>query len=69
MMEDPTRRDAMLDLVLTNKDGVVWNVTLKGSLDCSDYEMVEFKIIRAMMSAHSKLATLDFRKADFRLFR
>ncbi|GAB0185305.1 hypothetical protein GRJ2_000995800 [Grus japonensis] len=42
--EEPTRRGAMLDLVLTNKEGLVGNVKLKGSLGCSDCEMVEFKI-------------------------
>ncbi|XP_010285083.1 PREDICTED: protein NLRC5-like [Phaethon lepturus] len=36
-------RDAMLDLVLTNKEGLVWNVKLKGSLGCSDCEMAEFQ--------------------------
>ena len=59
----------MLDLVLTNKEGLVGNVKLKGSLGCSDHEMVEFKILRTARRAHSKLATLDFRRADFGLFR
>jgi len=31
--------------------------------------MVEFKILRAARRAHSKLSTLDFRRADFGLFR
>ncbi|MCQ4078456.1 hypothetical protein FK519_27115 [Klebsiella pneumoniae] len=59
----------MLDLVLTNKEGLVGNVELKGSLGCSDHEMVEFKILRAARRVHSKLTTLDFRRADFGLFR
>jgi len=42
---------------------------LKGSLGCSDHRMVEFKILRASKRMHSKLATLDFRRADFDLFR
>ncbi|GAB0182327.1 hypothetical protein GRJ2_000698000 [Grus japonensis] len=63
------RRGAMLDLVLTNKEELVRNVKLKGSLGCSDHEMVEFKILRAERRAHSKLGTLDFRRADFGLFR
>ena len=58
----------MLDLVLTNKEGLVGNVKLKGSLGCSDHEMVEFKILRAARSAHSKLTTRDFRRAEFHLF-
>ena len=59
----------MLDLVLTNKEGLVGNVRLKGSLGCSDHEMVEVKILRAARRVHSKLTTLDFRRADFGLFR
>ena len=59
----------MLDLVLTNKEGLVGNVKLKGSLGYSDHEVVEFKILRAVRKAHSKLTTLDFRRTDFGLFR
>ncbi|GAB0180745.1 hypothetical protein GRJ2_000539800 [Grus japonensis] len=62
-------RGAMLDLVLTDKKRLVGNVKLKGSLGCSDHEMVEFKILRAARRVHSKLTTLDFRRADFGFFR
>ncbi|GAB0179105.1 hypothetical protein GRJ2_000375800 [Grus japonensis] len=37
--EEPRRRGIMLDLVLTNKEGLVGNAKLKGSLGCSDREM------------------------------
>ncbi|GAB0209884.1 hypothetical protein GRJ2_003454100 [Grus japonensis] len=67
--EEPTRRGATLDLVLTNKEGLVGDVKLKGSLGCSDHEMVEFRILRAARRAHSKLTTLDFGRADLGLFR
>ncbi|GAB0189267.1 hypothetical protein GRJ2_001392000 [Grus japonensis] len=69
MMEEPTRRGAMQDLVLTNKERLMWNVKLKGSLGCSDHEMVEFRILRAVRRVHSRLTILDFRRADFGLFR
>ncbi|GAB0176269.1 mitochondrial enolase superfamily member 1 [Grus japonensis] len=59
----------MLDLVVTNKEGLVGDVKLKGSLGCSDHKMVEFRILRAARRVHSKLTTLDFRRADFGLFR
>ncbi|GAB0209274.1 mitochondrial enolase superfamily member 1 [Grus japonensis] len=68
-IEEPMRRGAMLDLILTNKEGLVGDVKLKGSLGCSDHEMVEFRILRAARRARSKLPTLDFRRADFGLFR
>ncbi|GAB0188273.1 hypothetical protein GRJ2_001292600 [Grus japonensis] len=69
VIEEPMRRDAMLDLVLTNREGLVGNAKVKGSLGCSDHEIVEFKILRAVRRAHSKLTNLDFRIADFGLFR
>ncbi|PKU39572.1 dtw domain-containing protein 2 [Limosa lapponica baueri] len=69
MIEEPMRKGAMLDLVLTNKEGLVGNVKFKGSLGCSDHEMVEFKILRAARRVCSKLATLHFRRADFELLR
>ncbi|GAB0177047.1 mitochondrial enolase superfamily member 1 [Grus japonensis] len=67
--EEPTRRGAMLDLILTNKEGTVGDMKLKGSLGCSDHEMVEFRILRAARRAHSKLTILHFRRADSGLFR
>ncbi|GAB0181454.1 hypothetical protein GRJ2_000610700 [Grus japonensis] len=53
----------MLDLVVTNKEGLVGNVELKGNLDCL------FKILRAERRVHNKIITLDLRRADFGLFR
>ncbi|PKU38980.1 inositol -trisphosphate receptor-interacting 1 [Limosa lapponica baueri] len=44
MVEPPMRRGAMLDLVLTSKEGLVENVKLEGRLGHSDHEMVEFKM-------------------------
>lgn len=35
----------------------------------SDNEMVEFKILRQSKRVHSRLAILDFRRADFDLFK
>ncbi|PKU46342.1 glycerol kinase [Limosa lapponica baueri] len=69
MVEEPTNKGAMPDLILTKKEVWVGNVKLKGSLSCSDHEMVEFKILRAARRVRSKLTTLDFRRADFGLLR
>jgi len=55
VIEEPMRRGVMLDLVLTNKEGLV------------DPKMVEFKILRTGRRVHSKLTTLGFRRADFGL--
>ncbi|KAJ7424057.1 glycerol kinase [Pitangus sulphuratus] len=62
--EKSTRRVAVLDLVLINKEGLVEDVKFKDSLESSDDETVEFEILRAARREHSKLATLDFRRAD-----
>ncbi|PKU28776.1 glycerol kinase [Limosa lapponica baueri] len=63
-----TGASSSYSLVLTNKEGLVENVKLKGSLGCSDHEMVEFKILRAARRVHSKLTTLDIKREDFGLF-
>jgi len=55
------KKGAMLDLVLTNEEGLMSNMKFKGSVGCSDQEMVEFKTLRVSKSMRSKLATLDFR--------
>ena len=68
VIEQPMKRGGMLDPALTNKEGLVGNVKLKGSLGCSDHEM-EFKILRAVKSVHSNLISLDFRRADYGVFR
>lgn len=58
----------MLDLALTDNEGLVGNVKLKGSLSCSDHEMMKFRILRAAGRVLSKLTTLDLR-ADFGFFK
>lgn len=40
------RRDIVLDLILTNKEGLARNVKVKGNLDFSDHEMA--KILKAV---------------------
>lgn len=65
--EEPTRRGALLNLVLTNKEGLVWNVKLTGSFGCSDLRMVEIENFRAASREHSRLNILGFRKANWAL--
>jgi len=38
--EEPRRQEVLLDLVLTNRNGLVRNVKVGGSLGCSEHEMV-----------------------------
>lgn len=58
------RSDAVLGCLLTIREGLVTNVKLKGSLECSGCDVMEFKILRAARMALSKLPTLDFGRAD-----
>ena len=70
VVEEPMRQGVLLDLVLTNRDGLVRDVKVGGSLGCSDHEMVEFQMELGKGSkAKSRIATLDFRRANFDLFR
>lgn len=58
------KKSAMLDFVLTVEEGLVSNMKFKGSLGCSDQEMVEFKTLRMSKRMCSKFATLDFKRED-----
>ncbi|GAB0207304.1 hypothetical protein GRJ2_003196000 [Grus japonensis] len=69
VVEESTRRGVVLDLVLTNKEGLVGDVKVGGSLGCSDHEMVEFRILRGRSRAISRITTLDFRRGNFGLFK
>ena len=62
VVEKPTRRGVLLDLVLMNKEGLVEDVKVEGSLGCSDHEMVEFRILCGGSGAISRTKTLDFRR-------
>ncbi|PKU46713.1 dtw domain-containing protein 2 [Limosa lapponica baueri] len=69
VIEAPPRRGAMLDLVLTNKEGLVGNMKLKSSDVYRDHDMAEYKTLGTVRRVHSKLTILDFRRADFGLLR
>jgi len=69
VVEEPTRKGALLDLVVTNKEGLVEDVKVGGRLSCSYYEMVEFRMLRGGSRAISRIKTLDLRRANFCLFK
>lgn len=41
----PKKRDVLLDLVLTDKEGLVGDVKAGGSLGCRYREMIKFRIL------------------------
>ena len=65
---EPTRKDALLDLLFVNREGLVGNVMVGGCLGHSDHEIIEFKIVSVMRKKDSIVSTLDFRRAKFKLF-
>jgi len=69
VVEEPIRRGVLLDLVLTNKEGLVEDVKVGGSLSCCDHEMVEFRILYGGSRAISRIESLDFRRVIFGLFK
>lgn len=58
----------MLDLLVTNKEGLVGDVKVGGCLGCTDHEMVEFRILHGGHRAIGRIITLAFRRANFSLF-
>jgi len=69
VVEEPTKKGTLLDLVLTNKEGLVEDVKVGGRLGCSNHEMAEFRILRGGSRAISRIKTLDFSRANFGLFK
>jgi len=69
VVQAPTRKGALLDPVLTNKEGLVEDVKVGSRLGCSDHEMVEFRILREGSRAISRIKTLDLRRVTFALFK
>lgn len=60
MVEQPECRGVLLNLVLTNKEGLVGDVKVGVSLGCNDNEMMEFKILCGGSWAISRITSLDF---------
>ncbi|KAK4815580.1 hypothetical protein QYF61_004097 [Mycteria americana] len=69
LVSKPMREGALLDLLFTNREGLVSHVMVGGCLGQSDHEIIEFLIRGEVRRGVSKTATLDFRRADFGLFR
>jgi len=57
MIREPTRGAAPLDLLFTNREGLVGDVEVGGCLGQSDHNMVEFSILCGGRRGNSKTAT------------
>ncbi|XP_064908670.1 uncharacterized protein LOC135578557 [Columba livia] len=69
LVNEPTRGKTPLDLLFTNTEGLVGDVVVGGRLGHSDHEIIEFSILRGARRTINKTSTVDFRRADFCLFR
>lgn len=64
-VEKKTRGSAILDLILTNKEEMVEEVRVAGTLGCSDHAIIEFYITKGGRPEKTQTSRLDFRRADF----
>jgi len=67
--ESPTRADAILDLLVTSASKLISDIKIGSSLGCSDHALVEFTVLRDTGQSKTKVRTLNFRKANFQLFK
>ena len=58
----------MLDLLLTNAEEIIKDVNVEGSLGCSNHALVEFVILRDVGLTKGGVRTLNFGRANFKLF-
>ena len=63
------KKGALLDLLFTNRKGLVGDVKVGDRLEQSDHETVEFSILGDVRRVTSKTAILNFQRADSDLFR
>jgi len=55
--------------VVTNASELVGDVKIGGRLGCSDHALVELVLLREMGITKSIVRTLNFRRANFQLFK
>lgn len=65
VLDRPTRDEALPDLVLINAEEIIIVVKIRGSLGCSDCDLVKFGILRNKGLAKSVVMTMNFSRADF----
>ncbi|PKU34839.1 hypothetical protein llap_14859 [Limosa lapponica baueri] len=69
MLDVPTRNEALLDLLLTNQENLLCNISISDSLGCSDHNIVEFGILLSTLKLSTKTEAFDFRRANFSSLR
>jgi len=69
LVSEPTRGGASLDLLFTNREGLMGDVVVRGQLGLSNHEMREFSVRGEVKRRSSKTTIMDIQRADFGLFR
>ena len=69
IIDVPTRKEALLDLLFTNQENLLCNILVSDNLGCSNYNIVEFGILLRVLKVSSKTKVLDFRRANFSSLR
>ena len=69
LVNEPTRGDALLDLLFTKREGLVGDVVVGGCLGHSNHEMIEFSVLGEIRRGFSRTVILDIWRASFGLFR
>lgn len=69
LVREPTRKDAPLDLMFTNREELVGDARVGSCLGQSNHRMVEIFILGEVKSGGSRIPTLDFQWAHSELFR
>jgi len=69
VIDSPNRGDAILDLAVTSASKLIIDVKTGNTVSCSNHALVEFTVLRDMGKARSVVKTLNFRKANFQLFK
>ncbi|TRZ07264.1 hypothetical protein HGM15179_019843 [Zosterops borbonicus] len=67
-VSEPMRGSTTLDLLFTNREGLVEDV-VRGCLGHSNHKMIEFSVLGEVRKGVNKTSTLDFWRMDFGLFR
>ena len=66
---EPTREQAILDLVLCNETGIINDLAVRDPLGRSDHSMVEFKIQMEREKVKSNTSVLCLNKGDYKGMR
>lgn len=69
IMEKPMRRSVLLDLLPTNKAGLVGDLKTGNNFGCNGHEIVEFRILQGRSRARNRIKNLVFSRANFGLFK